>query len=105
MTNNELNEIIHSLESQIIELESLITNGNFSKNEVISKFKNNTSSARATGINVLFATVKEVAEKTNVIAEIEKAFPLEHKITQLKIRFARCGQHLIEMISLMEEWG
>lgn len=105
MSNNELNEIIRNMENQIRELENLVANGGFSKNEVVRIFKDNTPSARAGGINILYNAVTEVAEKAKGLEKLEQMFPTEPSVTELKKRFARCGQYLISMINMIEEWG
>jgi len=107
MTNTELNQILNNLEGQVTELEGMISepSGQFSQSSVTNLFKNNTASARANGSNVLFQAVKEVEAKSKGLMQMEEVFPAEPRIVDLKRRFAYCGQHLIAMITMIEEWG
>ena len=105
MTSSEINKMVAVLEEQLLDLEDMNANRQFSKKEIIEAFKNNTSSARANGINVLSTAVKEAAERVEFLNKIEQAFPSESRVSGLKRRFAACGQHLIDMINMMEEWG
>ena len=106
MTYSERNDVIRFFESQISELEGLIfePDGNFSESNITDKFKFNTSSARATGVNVLVKAVREVEIKVKHSEELEAMFPDEPIFSEFKRRFARCGQHLLAMINKMEEW-
>jgi hypothetical protein len=107
MTNTELDQILNNLKGQLIELESMIAepSGNFCKSNVTRMFKDNSASARANGSNVLFQAVKEVEVKAKGLMELETMFPADSRIPALKRGFAGCGQHLISMITMMEEWG
>jgi len=106
MTYTEINQIINNLQQQVTELEDMISEpaGQFCKSSITKMFKNNTSSARVNGSNVLFHTVKEVEVKSKGLMQMEEMFLTESRISDLKRRFAYCGQHLIAMITMMEEW-
>jgi len=106
MNTTECKKILDSLEEQMKELEKMIAepSGNFCKSSVIKMFKNNTASARTNGSNILFQAVKEIEVKVKGLIELEILFPSESRITSLKRRYATCGQHLISMINMMEEW-
>ena len=105
MSSNEINEIIRNMENQIRELESLVADGCFSKSEVTRMFKGCAPNEKANGISILHGAVTEVAEKAQGLDNLERMFPSEPRIPDLKKRFAICGQHLISMINMMEEWG
>jgi hypothetical protein len=107
MTNNENNEIIRIAENDLIELESMIAepNGIFSISETTRMFKNHTSIARANAIVPLYKAVKEVAEEIKGLEILEKDFPHNSHVIDIKRRYARCGQHLISIINMIEEWG
>ena len=104
MNYSECNSLLDNLEQQIVELENLVFEGNFSENELTKMFKNNTANIRKNGIAILYQTVKDIGEKVNGLIELEKIFPNEPRITKVKNRFAYCGQHFVTMINLMETW-
>lgn len=107
MENIDLIQILNNLEGQVAELEGMISepSGLFSQSSVTNMFKNNTAQARANGSNVLFQAVKEVETKFKGLMQMEEVFPAESRIDALNRRFAYCGQHLITMITMIEEWG
>ena len=107
MTYNEINEIIRSLKSQLEELESMIDepNGVFCKSRITTMFKNHTSTARANAIIPLYKAVKEVAEKVKGLDTMISEFPSNSHFIELRRKFAYCGQHLISVINMIEEWG
>ena len=106
MTYSEINEIIRNLKSQLEELEGMIAepNGIFSKSQVTRMFKNHTSRARANAIIPLYKAVKDVEAKVKDLEKMESEFPSNSHITELKQKFAYCGQHIISIINMIEEW-
>ena len=105
MSNSELNAALNEVESGLNELENLLADGAFSRNQITSMLKNNTSSARENGKNVLFSAIKQVGTHCENLENLKNMFPNETRIASLLRRYAFCGQQLLENYNMVESWG
>jgi len=99
-----LTVILDIKENDLRELEIMICDGVFSKNEIIKLFMNNTSSARENGMVVLYQAITHTGSLCKKLNDMKSEYPYESRIPELMKRFAFCGQQLLDNYYMMEEW-
>jgi len=97
---------IDSLEDSISGMESLTTgpSGPFSESWLRNVFSDNTKSAIEHCLRVLITVTNSIMSSADDLMELDRKHPNNHRIIDLRLRYASRIKHLMSMVDMMEEW-